>query len=96
MGLQPYGSAAVDGTDEVFVANHGKDGMDGSVTVLQGAAVVASINTGGSPYGVAYNPLNQRIYVTDEALGQLLIINPTTYAVEKTAGWPGEPSRRGN
>lgn len=91
VGLQPYGSAAVDGTAKVFVANHGKDGMDGSVSVLEGTTVIASIATGGSPYGVAYNPLNQRIYVTDEALGQLLIIDPTTYVVEKRLGGLANP-----
>ena len=90
VGLRPYGSAA-DGSGKVFVANHGKDGGDGSISVLQGSQIVATIGTVNQPYGVAYNPMNNRIYVTDEGNGELLIINPDSYAIEKRLGGVANP-----
>ena len=88
VGIDPYGSAS-DETDEVFVANHGA----GTVSVLQGTAAVDTIEGFDKPYGVAYNPLNDRIYVTDQGSGEVVIVNPVTRTIVRRLG--GSDSPRG-
>ena len=82
----PYGSAS-DESDEVFVANH----EAGTISVLQGDAVVGTIEGFSQPYGVAYNPRNYRIYVTDEGTGELVIIDRQTHAIIKRLGGLANP-----
>jgi DNA-binding beta-propeller fold protein YncE len=90
-GSLPYGSAANDASGQAFVANHGS----ASIIVLNGTSVVGTVSPGpstiGGVWGVAYNGLNDRIYVTDETHGQLLIVNPTLRTVEKALGGLASP-----
>jgi YVTN family beta-propeller protein len=86
VGQDPYGSAS-DETDEVFVANHAA----GTISVVQGITVTHIITGVVQPYDVAYNPANNRIYVTDEAIGELVVINPQTHAIIKRLGGLANP-----
>ncbi len=90
-GAAPYGSAANEDTGEVFVADHDL----GTISVLNGTQVVATVSGGsftiGQPWGVAYNPISKKIYVTDQGGGQLLIVDPASRTVEKALGGLANP-----
>ncbi len=94
-GAAPYGSAVDEVSGYVFVADHGSAAQPSGITVLNGTTVVGAVSKGsytiGGAWGVAYNPVNQRIYVTDEGAGQLLIVNPSSRTVEKTLGGLASP-----
>jgi YVTN family beta-propeller protein len=94
-GSAPYGSAVDEDTGNIFVAAHGSGAQSSSIVALNGTTMVGTVSMGsftlGGAWGVAYNPVNKKIYVTDEAAGQLLIINPASRVVEKALGGLASP-----
>ncbi len=64
----------------IYVANSG----DNTVSVINGAsnAVVATIPVGTTPKGVAYNPTNNKVYVTNTTTTS--VIDPNTNTVVTT------------
>jgi YVTN family beta-propeller protein len=54
-------------------------------------SVIATIPVGGAPYGVAINPTNGLVYVTNSNSNTVSVINPATNTVVATIPVGGAP-----
>lgn len=81
VGSQPFGVAG-NGANTLFVAN--SDATMSIIDIKQGK-VVATVPIGrGTQGSVAYNPVNNHVYVTNNLDGTVTVIDGTTFAVLKT------------
>ena len=70
----------------IYVTDSGSD----TVSVINGATVIANITVGSDPYVVAYDPSNGYIYVTDSGSDTVSVINGATVIATIPVGqWPG-------
>ncbi|HEV2316596.1 MAG TPA: YncE family protein [Thermoplasmata archaeon] len=79
VGQSPFGVAADNATNEVFVTNTASD----NVTVISGAndTVVGWIGVGGQPTGVAVDPRAGRVYVANSASDNVSVIQVSSRTV---------------
>ncbi|MCI4316979.1 MAG: YncE family protein [Thermoplasmata archaeon] len=89
VGMDPFGVAVDNLTDDVFVTNTGSD----NVTVVSGstAVAVANITVGTAPYGVAYDWASNDIYVANGGSNNVTIISGATLSVVGTVAAGSRP-----
>ncbi len=76
VGQTPIGVAADPTNGWLYVANF----AGGTVSVLNGTDLIATVNVGGptsGPYGVVYDPYNGLTYVTDSGTASVVVLNGT-------------------
>ncbi|MFP3265553.1 MAG: YncE family protein, partial [Acidilobus sp.] len=78
--MEPWGIAYDPSNGYIYVANNGS----GTVSVINGTTVIATIRVGQGPTGVAYDPSNGYIYVTDAGSDSVSVINSATNTVIAT------------
>jgi YVTN family beta-propeller protein len=101
VGSGPLGVAVTPDDQEVYVTNFGQDatlspgGVEGhTVSVIRTSSnkVVATIEVGNLPAGVAISPDGKRAYVTSRRNNQVWVIDTATHAVVKTIPVQTEPA----
>jgi DNA-binding beta-propeller fold protein YncE len=97
VGLTPFGIAVDPATDTAYVANVGLNGGGDTVSVIDGATCNATntsgcghtpaiVTVGQAPYGVAVDPVNKTVYVTDGADNAVSMIDARTCRAGNTSG----------
>jgi YVTN family beta-propeller protein len=89
VGQLPYGVAANEVTNKIYVANRNSN----NVTVIDGATnSTATVSVGYYPTSVAANPLTNKIYVTNGHSGSVTVIDGATN-LTTTIGAGTNPNR---
>jgi YVTN family beta-propeller protein len=78
VGLAPKAIGINPNTGYVYVANSD----EGSVTILQGTAVVTTVSVGDSPRSIGVNPATGNVYVGDYVGNHVAILNGTSHVTD--------------
>jgi len=79
-GMEPWGIAYDPSNGYIYVT----DWSSGTVSVINGTTVIATIPVGTNPGGVAYDPSNGYIYVANYGSGTVSVINGANNTVIAT------------
>jgi YVTN family beta-propeller protein len=82
VGVDPFGVAVDNRSNEVFVSNTGS----GNLTVINGSTdlPIGSIGVGVEPMGVAYDPADQEIFVANLGSDNVSVVQVSTLSVVAT------------
>ena len=83
VGVLPIGVVFNSGNGYIYVTNYG---APGSVTVIDGTSVVATVTVGDLPGGLAYDSGNGYVYVTNFNSNTVSVINGTTVVATVPVG----------
>jgi YVTN family beta-propeller protein len=102
VGQSPFGLSVDPSTNTIYVANIGIGGSGNTVSVIDGATCEASntsgcgqtpatVTVGHAPWNVAFDPVNETVYVTDAIDNTVSMIDARTCHAGDTGGCANLP-----